>query len=45
MVDSGVTHNFMIDEVAKELGLKLEPPQKSSKAINSEVEKVVGMKK
>lgn len=43
MVNSGATCNFMKDEVVKELGLKLEISLNSFKAINSKVEKVVGM--
>lgn len=37
MVDSGVTHNFMEDDVSKELGLKLETTASTFKAINSQV--------
>jgi hypothetical protein len=41
MVDSGETHNFMKEEVAKELGLQLEPSHASFKAVNVCIEKVI----
>jgi hypothetical protein len=43
MVDSGVTHNFMKEDVVRELGLQLELAQTSFKAVNLRVEKVIGM--
>ena len=43
MLDSGATQNFMKESVARELGLQLEPVQTSFKAVNSEVEKVIGI--
>lgn len=43
MVDSRATHNFMKKQIAKEFGLKLEVGMHTFKAVNSQVEKVVGM--
>ena len=43
LVDSSTTHNFIKREVAKQFGLKIEPKTNSFKAVNSEVEKVVGL--
>jgi hypothetical protein len=43
LVDSGATRNFVKEEVIIMLGLKIEPTQSSFKAVNSEVERVVGM--
>jgi hypothetical protein len=45
VVDSGVTCNFMKEEVAKELGLQFEPVMTSFKAMNSRMEKVIGTTK
>jgi len=42
LVDSGASHNFMREEVAKELGLKLEPGERMFKSVNIDVEKVIG---
>ena len=45
MVDSATTHNFMKDSVSKRLGLTLEEPPNAIKAVNSQMEKVVGKAK
>ena len=45
MVDNVATHNFMKDSVSKRLGLTLEEPPNTIKAINSQMEKVVGKAK
>lgn len=45
LVDSGATHNFMKDSVAKRLDLKLEESPNAVKAVNSKVAKVIGKAK
>ena len=43
LIDSGATHNFVNEEVAKRLGLQVEHKENMFKAVNSSVERVVGV--
>ena len=43
LVDSGATHNFVKEEVAKRLNLHIDLGVNMFKAVNSEVERVVGL--
>nr|TKS05961.1 hypothetical protein D5086_0000127890 [Populus alba] len=43
MLDSGATHTFVADRMAKELGLRLSDSQTSMKAVNSKAQKIAGM--
>nr|TKR85092.1 hypothetical protein D5086_0000251200 [Populus alba] len=42
MLDSGATHTFVADRMAKELGLRLSDSQTSMKAVNSKAQKIAG---
>ena len=43
LIDSGATHNFVNDDVAKRLGLQVERKENMFKAVNSSVERVIGV--
>jgi hypothetical protein len=45
MVDSGVTHNFLRQDMLRRLGLQPEPMQTTFKAVNLGVERVIGVAK
>jgi hypothetical protein len=45
MVDSGVTHNFLREDMVQRLGLQPEPTQTTFKTVNAGVERVVGVAK
>lgn len=43
MVDSGATHNFMSEDIARNIGLKFIPVQDQMKAVNSPPDFVIGV--
>jgi len=45
MVDTGATHNFVADQEARRLGLKLEKDSSKMKAVNSEARPIAGLAK
>jgi hypothetical protein len=45
MVDSGVTHNFLREDMVQRLGLQPEPMQTTFKTVNTGVERVIGVAK
>jgi hypothetical protein len=45
MVDSGVTHNFLREDMVQRLGMQPEPMQTTFKTVKSGVERVVGVAK
>jgi hypothetical protein len=45
MVDSGVTHNLLREDMVQRFGLQPEPTHTTFKTINASVERVVGVSK
>ena len=43
LIDSGATHNFVNEEVAKRLGLQVEQKENMFKEVNSSIERVAGV--
>ena len=45
LIDSGVTHNFIVDQEARRLGLTIEKDPRKVKAVNFEALPIVGVSK